>query len=146
MIGNYLKSNIKHLRRHHGFTQQELSDKILCSSRSALAAWEEGRASPSIDSLLTLSKFFDYSIDDLIKKDLTGVQIMPINKEVSLEYMIDVLIDKYQIQYETVMELSLKLEGHEQSKGEAVCRFIKGFSNDLKNLKNETIPKTAKAR
>jgi transcriptional regulator with XRE-family HTH domain len=67
---NYLKDNIKALRKHKGVTQTETAT-VLKWGTSKLANYETGYSTPGILELIELSKYFDISIDDLIKKDLT---------------------------------------------------------------------------
>jgi transcriptional regulator with XRE-family HTH domain len=145
MESYYLKSNIKYLRKSYKLTQEQLSVPINVS-RSALGAWEEGRSAPQIDALLRLSRFFDYSIDDLIKIDLSGGQVKPLVSEVILSSEIGFLINKHQIQFKTVRDLMESATDTEHSKYRSVCSFISGFIQDLKALKDATLPKASKER
>jgi len=53
---------LKHLRHQHCYTQQYVA-KALGISRQAYIHYERGRTTPSIDSLLTLSKLYDIPIN-----------------------------------------------------------------------------------
>ncbi len=67
---NYLKTNIRWLRKQKGLTQSELADKIGVN-RAMVGSYEEDRAAPKVPVLQTLSLFFNVSIDDLFNKDLS---------------------------------------------------------------------------
>lgn len=60
------------LRRKHGFSQEELAEK-LGVSRQAVSKWERGEASPDTDNLISLAKIYGLSLDDLVfgEKDKT---------------------------------------------------------------------------
>jgi transcriptional regulator with XRE-family HTH domain len=67
--------NIKYLRKHFkGLTQHEISDKIAVS-RSRYASYETGRIEVPIDVLIRLSKFYNVTIDVMLKVDLTTVSL-----------------------------------------------------------------------
>ena len=61
---------IKETRKNQKLTQSDLAEKLNVSDR-AISKWENGQSLPSIDILLILSSFFNVSIDDMLKKDLT---------------------------------------------------------------------------
>lgn len=63
-------TNLKHLRKLKGLTQQELADKLEIR-RSSIGAYEECRATPKYDTLKKISDFFEISIDPLVKLDLS---------------------------------------------------------------------------
>lgn len=67
--------NIKFLRKHFkGLTQHEISDR-LAVSRSRYASYETGRIEVPIDVLIRLSKFYNVTIDVMLKVDLTTVSM-----------------------------------------------------------------------
>ena len=53
------------LRKRNGLSQGELAEK-LGVSRQAVSKWECGESLPDTDNLITISKLFDVSLDDLI--------------------------------------------------------------------------------
>ena len=59
---------IQELRKQKGLTQEELAE-YLYVSRTAISKWESGRGYPNIDSLKTIAKFFDVTIDELLSSD-----------------------------------------------------------------------------
>ncbi|ARS37769.1 XRE family transcriptional regulator [Pontibacter actiniarum] len=62
-------SNIRHLRKHAGFTQAQLAEKLEIK-RSLVGAYEEGRAEPKLSTLVNVAKLFSVSLDDLVTRDL----------------------------------------------------------------------------
>jgi transcriptional regulator with XRE-family HTH domain len=65
-----LSSNLRHLRKKKGLTQAQLAEKIGIK-RSALGAYEEGRAEPKLTTLQAFAEFFELNIDDIFRVDLT---------------------------------------------------------------------------
>ncbi len=66
-----IASNLKAIRRAAGLTQASLAEK-LGVNRSAIGAYEEGRAEPRLGTLVELARIFDVTMDDLVLKDLAG--------------------------------------------------------------------------
>ncbi|TAE56368.1 MAG: XRE family transcriptional regulator, partial [Bacteroidetes bacterium] len=66
----HIGKNIKHLRKLRGLTQQDLAD-ILAIRRSNIGAYEEGRATPRYETLQSMAKHFEISVDRLLSEDLT---------------------------------------------------------------------------
>ncbi|MCB0477523.1 MAG: LexA family transcriptional regulator [Crocinitomicaceae bacterium] len=62
--------NIRYLRNKKGFSQEGLANE-LDLSRNQIASYEDGRAHPSLDTLVKYSEFFQLPIDALVKSDLT---------------------------------------------------------------------------
>jgi transcriptional regulator with XRE-family HTH domain len=58
---------IKLLRKSKGITQEALSDMVAVD-RSSVAKWETGKALPSHDIMLRLSRIFDVSINELLEE------------------------------------------------------------------------------
>lgn len=67
---------LQELRNRKGITQEELAQKLYVS-RAAISKWESGRGYPNIDSLKTLAKFFDMTIDEL----LSGEELLNLAEE-----------------------------------------------------------------
>lgn len=67
----FLGSNIKHLRNRKGLTQVEAASKFGIT-RSTLNNYENALVlNPTADILIVISKFFNVSVDVLLKTDLT---------------------------------------------------------------------------
>lgn len=60
-----LGNRLADLRKQHGYSQEELADK-LGVSRQAISKWERGEASPDTDNLIELAKIYDISLDELL--------------------------------------------------------------------------------
>lgn len=53
------------LRKNRGLSQEALADK-LGVSRQAVSKWERAESSPDTDNLISLSRLYDVSIDDML--------------------------------------------------------------------------------
>ncbi|MBN2166009.1 MAG: LexA family transcriptional regulator [Marinilabiliaceae bacterium] len=72
-MNNILGSNIKYLRKQKGLTQDQLANKIGIT-RAVIGSYEEGRATPKLSALQTLSHYFSTSLDQLVNIDLNNAQ------------------------------------------------------------------------
>ena len=63
-------SIIKKLRNEKQLSQEKLAEQLQIS-RQSIAKWETGDTFPDIQNLITLSQFFNVSIDSLIQPNLT---------------------------------------------------------------------------
>ena len=61
-----LKENLVMLRRMHGFSQEEIAERIGIS-RQAYAKWESGATIPDIEKCSLLAEVYGTTIDGLIK-------------------------------------------------------------------------------
>ena len=59
------KNILKELRAKHGFSQDELAEKVYVT-RQAVSRWENGETTPNTETLKLLSKLFDVSINTLL--------------------------------------------------------------------------------
>ena len=64
-----LSEKIYTLRRKHGFSQEQLAEKIGVS-RQTISKWEGGLATPELEKLKALSACFQVTIDELTNDDL----------------------------------------------------------------------------
>lgn len=72
-----LKDNLAMLRNIHGFSQEELAEKINIS-RQAYAKWERGDTIPDVEKCSRLAEIFGVSIDSLIKTEKAeGIGMIP---------------------------------------------------------------------
>lgn len=74
------------LRKGKGLTQEQLA-KELYVSRTAVSKWENGRGTPSIDSLRAIAKFFDVTVDELLSADAVLEAALSERRELSLEQL-----------------------------------------------------------
>jgi transcriptional regulator with XRE-family HTH domain len=67
---SYFGPNIKLLRRRRGRTQEDMAF-TLDMKRPTLSGYENGVAQPGLDALVAFSRYFNVSIDTLVKTDLS---------------------------------------------------------------------------
>lgn len=65
--------NLKYLRKLRGWTQEEFAQKLRIK-RSLLGAYEEERAEPKLEVLEIVADMFKYSLDDLLRKDVSEIK------------------------------------------------------------------------
>lgn len=73
MPNKYIQTNIRHLRKLKGFSQEHFAEELKWT-RSMVGSYEEGRSEPPIDRLVELSAYFDIPIDIIIKNDLRSAK------------------------------------------------------------------------
>ena len=72
-----LKENLIILRNIHGFSQEEIAEKIGIS-RQAYAKWENGATVPDIEKCMRLAEVYGVTIDSLVKTTtLDGKEVLP---------------------------------------------------------------------
>ena len=72
-----LKENLIMLRNLHGYSQEEIAEKIGIS-RQAYAKWERGATVPDIVKCAALAQVYDVSIDSLLKTEKAdGIGMIP---------------------------------------------------------------------
>jgi AbrB family looped-hinge helix DNA binding protein len=72
-----IKDNLIMLRNIHGFSQEQIAEKIDIS-RQAYAKWESGATIPDIEKCSCLAKVYGVSLDSLVKTEaVDGVGILP---------------------------------------------------------------------
>ncbi len=80
------KENLISLRKLHGFSQDELAEKIGVT-RQTLSKYETGESLPDIERCRQLADIFDVSMDDLVNYEKTdrenlGLEVPPRGKHV----------------------------------------------------------------
>jgi len=72
-----LKDNLTELRKLHGYSQEELADKIGIS-RQAYAKWENGATVPDIEKCASLAEVYGVTLDSLVTPQVVeGVGPVP---------------------------------------------------------------------
>ena len=72
-----LKDNLAMLRTLHGYSQEQIAEKIGIS-RQAYAKWESGATTPDIEKAAKLAEVYGTTIDDLLKTQTTdGLGMIP---------------------------------------------------------------------
>ncbi len=61
----FTAKKLTELRKHNSLSQEALAEKIGVS-RQAISKWERGEASPDTENLLSLSRIYSVSLDDLL--------------------------------------------------------------------------------
>ncbi len=61
--------NIKYLRRKMNLKQEELAEQLFVTPQ-AISKWETSKSVPNIQMLITISKLFKISVDELLNVDL----------------------------------------------------------------------------
>lgn len=76
-----INMNLKRLRQHHQFTQEQLAEKIDVS-RQVIAKWEKGESTPDIHLCIKLAELYDVTIDNLINynEQDAGIAVPPKGK------------------------------------------------------------------
>lgn len=63
-----LSEKLYELRKKSGLSQEQLAEQ-LGVSRQAISKWESDKAVPESDTLLTISRYFHVTLDDLLKEE-----------------------------------------------------------------------------
>jgi AbrB family looped-hinge helix DNA binding protein len=72
-----LSDNLTMLRRMHGYSQEEIAEKIGIS-RQAYAKWESGLTVPDIEKCSLLARVYGTTLDGLVKTEtVDGVGTIP---------------------------------------------------------------------
>lgn len=69
----FLSKNLRYLRRKNNRQTQEELAKDLNLTRSVISSYEDGRAEPSVNTLINMSDYFKVSIESLTNLDLSNV-------------------------------------------------------------------------
>ncbi len=77
-IGN----NLKRMRKSYGYTQEELAEKIECSTRH-ISDIEQDRTKPSYEILIRICNIYKVSIDDIFADYLDKYE----NRELDYDLM-----------------------------------------------------------
>lgn len=72
------------LRKYYSLSQEALAEKAGVS-RQAVSKWERGEASPDTDNLVTLSRIYNVSLDDLLGEKSAEEIISQLEKEKDAE-------------------------------------------------------------
>lgn len=63
-----LSEKLYELRKKSGLSQEQLAEQ-LDVSRQAISKWESGKSVPESDTLISISKYFNVTLDYLMKED-----------------------------------------------------------------------------
>ena len=65
--------HIYQLRTTQNLTQEELASKVYVT-RQTVSNWERGYSYPDLQSLMTISEYFNISVHELLKEDLPKIE------------------------------------------------------------------------
>ena len=120
---DFIKTNLKFLRKLKGWTQNDLADAVQVT-RAVIGSYEEGRARPTYEVLAELSKIFKFKIDDLIMRDLRQTEKVPLFSE---EQLADVEGKSLRVLAITVDEK--ENENIEMVPAKAAAGYLNGFAD-----------------
>ena len=63
-----LSEKLYKLRKNSGLSQEQLAEQLNVS-RQAISKWEQGTAVPESEKLISISNYFDVTVDYLLKDD-----------------------------------------------------------------------------
>ena len=63
-----LSEKLYKLRKNSGLSQEQLAEQLNVS-RQAISKWEQGTAIPESEKLISVSNYFDVTVDYLLKED-----------------------------------------------------------------------------
>lgn len=63
-----LSETLYTLRKKSGLSQEQLAEQLKVS-RQAISKWESGASRPESDKLIAISRYFNVSLDDLMRED-----------------------------------------------------------------------------
>lgn len=76
---SFIGENIRRIRQAKSLSQSEFSS-LLGLTRGALAAYEEGRSEPKIESIIHIANYLSISIDALLTKQLSVSEIYSMDR------------------------------------------------------------------
>ncbi len=71
---NYFSKNLKHLRKLTATTQDSIAFQVNRTGNT-ISGWEKDVSEPGIEEMIIISDFFGVKVDDLVKSDLSTVQL-----------------------------------------------------------------------
>ncbi len=74
MNTNMTAKYLQFLRKNHGYTQDDLAQKLNIS-RQAVSKWETGTTIPDLETLLKLSKLYHITINDILEPEIQPQRI-----------------------------------------------------------------------
>lgn len=92
IIVKLLANNLYFLRRSRQIQQGQIP-AILGIPQSSWSNWENGKNNPDIDTLISISNFFEVSLDDLVKTDLQASGQVIVDKSLPKKNKIKPLLE-----------------------------------------------------
>ncbi len=76
--------NIKKIRSVKGLSQQAFAD-LFGLKRGTLAAYEEGRSNPRLETVIKIASHFSIEMDELLKTELTVNRLLQFNDSITID-------------------------------------------------------------
>jgi transcriptional regulator with XRE-family HTH domain len=89
---SFIDRNLKTLRKFKNMSQESLADALKIQ-RSRLASYEEGRAEPPYDLLITIGDYFHVALDALIRADLSKTKHEDLMKVGENRILFPIMVD-----------------------------------------------------
>lgn len=70
-MGSILSMNLRYLRKRNKYTQEDMTKLLGYKDKSSYCLIENGVTQISVNNLVNIAEFFDITVDDLLKKDLS---------------------------------------------------------------------------
>lgn len=67
---NHLPGNLRILRKHKNLQQEDMLEK-LGISRATWSNYELGKTEPNVETLISITEFFNVTMDNLVREDLS---------------------------------------------------------------------------
>jgi len=130
--------NIKFFREQHGWTQEQLANKML-SSRSKIAKWESNTNIPDIESLIELCDLFDVSLDHLVGRQSFQKELLTDFKRIyqlnDTNYDNDVVqLMEYILKHDSLKQSLLQLEELPIQKQKSLHHLLKAMIEEYKKI------------
>lgn len=122
----FFNKNLRYIREEKYQMTQEALAEVLGVSRSALSAYEDGRAEPRILLLIRISQYFEVSIDDMVNINFAEAE----QAFVSHIEQLHRYVSAYQIDIKRVpIEVELPTDYLELVPQKATAGYTQGFAN-----------------
>lgn len=70
-MGSVLSMNLRYLRKRNKYTQEDMTKLLGYKDKSSYCLIENGITQISVNNLVNVAEFFGFTVDDLLKKDLS---------------------------------------------------------------------------
>ena len=77
---SFFGRNIKKIRVARKLTQTQFAE-LFDLKRTAVGAYEEGRAEAKIDTIIKIADYFDLTLDQLLRKEITVNEIFHFKRD-----------------------------------------------------------------
>lgn len=126
-------NKLKNLRVEHGLTREELGNELNCSYQ-AVANWENGRKTPSLDKCVALSNLYKCHIEDLLELDFFDNTPIEVHEE-EIAYSVNNKLISHPSQFKKYINSKVILKDGKPANGiyiisSYILNFVKGYLSD----------------